>query len=75
MFDEVDEGTAMFKVAETARAAPVDAPFLNLDADGEAVPKDWYLRLAGEAQRVLGGAPLAEGDLPLALPRAAEQRP
>jgi hypothetical protein len=62
-------------VAETARAAPVEARFLTLDADGEAVPKDWYLRLAGEAQRVLAGGPLAEGDLPLALPRAAERGP
>jgi hypothetical protein len=68
MFDEVDEGTAMFKLTETARAAPVETRFLTLDADGEAVPKDWYLRLAGEAQRVLLGAPLAKRDLPLTLP-------
>ena len=66
---EVDEGTAMFKLAETARAAPVEARFLTLDADGEAVPKDWYLRLAGEAQRVLLGAPVTKQDLPIALPR------
>ncbi len=69
MFDEVDEGTAMFKVAETARAAPVEARFLTLDEDGEAVPKDWYLRLAGETQRVLRGAPIARQDLPFALPK------
>lgn len=69
MFDEVDEGTAMFKPAETSRAAPVDARFLTLDADGGAVPKDWYLRLAGEAQRVLLGAPVTRQDLPIALPR------
>jgi len=69
MFDEVDEGTAMFKLTETARAAPVETRFLTLDADGEAVPKDWYLRLAGEAQRVLVGAPLAKQDLPLTLPQ------
>ena len=68
MFDEVDEGTAMFKLTETARAAPVEACFLTLDADGEAVPTDWYLRLAGEAQRVLLGAPLAEQALPFAVP-------
>jgi hypothetical protein len=69
MFDEVDEGTAMFKLTETAQAAPVETRFLTLDADGEAVPKDWYLRLAGEAQRVLDGAPIARQDLPLALPQ------
>ncbi|MCX6550535.1 MAG: xylosidase, partial [Acidobacteria bacterium] len=69
MFDEVDEGTAMFKLTETDRAAPVETRFLTLDADGEAVPKDWYLRLAGEAQRMLLGAPLAKQDLPFALPQ------
>ena len=69
MFDEVDEGTAMFKLTETARATPVEARFLTLDADGDALPKDWYLRLAGEAQRVLDGAPLAKKDLPLPIPQ------
>ena len=69
MLDEVDEGTAMFKLTETARAVPVETRFLTLDADGEAVPKDWYLRLAGEAQRVLDGAPLATQDLPFPLPQ------
>ena len=69
MLDEVDEGTAMFRLTETAQATPVEKRFLTLDADGEAVPKDWYLRLAGEAQRVLRGAPLTQQDLPFALPQ------
>jgi hypothetical protein len=73
MFDEVDEGTALFKVAPTAREAPVEGAFVTLDADREAVPADWYLRLAGEAQRVLGGAPLARGELPF--PPPARARP
>jgi len=68
MFDEVDEATAMFKLTETARSVPVEARFVTLDADGEAVPNDWYLRLAGQAQRVLMGAPLGAQELPLALP-------
>lgn len=75
MFDEVDEGTAMFKLTANAQTAPVEPRFLTLDADGEAVPSDWYLRLAGEAQRVLGGGPLGEGELPIALPRSAERQP
>jgi hypothetical protein len=50
MFDEVDEGTAMFKVAGTARDAPADVPMVTLDADGEPLPTDWYLQLAREAQ-------------------------
>ena len=55
MFDEVDEGTAMFKVAASARDAPRDVEVVTLDEDGEAVPADWYLRLAREAQRRLLG--------------------
>jgi hypothetical protein len=53
MFDEVDESTAMFKVAASPRDAPTEAPFVTLDVDGEALPSDWYLRLAREAQLAL----------------------
>ena len=53
MFDEVDEGTAMYKIAENASQVPSTGKFLTLDADGEAVPSDWYLRLMGEASRML----------------------
>lgn len=55
MFDEVDEGTAMMKVAEDSSMEPTTGQFLSLDADGEALPSDWYLQLAGEATRVLRG--------------------
>ena len=55
MFDEVDEGTAMFKVAATRADAPAEVPVVTLDADGEALPSDWYLQLAREAQRRLVG--------------------
>ena len=50
MFDELDEGTAMFKVATTPRDAPSEVPTVTLDLDGVATPGDWYLRLAREAQ-------------------------
>lgn len=50
MFDEVDEGTAMFKVARSPEQAPGEPRTVTLDADGDAVPADWYLRLAREAQ-------------------------
>jgi hypothetical protein len=56
MFDEVDEGTAMFKVAASKDEVPVDVSFVTLNLDGEALPTDWYLRLAREAQRRLRGA-------------------
>jgi hypothetical protein len=54
MFDEVDEGTAMFKLAITAEEVPVDVSIVTLDADGEALPSDWYLQLSREAQLRLG---------------------
>jgi hypothetical protein len=50
MFDEVDEGTAMFKLARSPRDAPLQPPTVTLDADGDTLPADWYLRLAREAQ-------------------------
>jgi hypothetical protein len=46
MFDEVDEGTAIYKVTSTP---PVQAHFVGL----EGLPNDWYLRLAGEGTRML----------------------
>lgn len=51
MFDEVDEGTAMFKTIAKKQDSP--AGFLTLDADGEKLPSDWYLRLAGETSKLL----------------------
>lgn len=53
MFDEVDEATAMFKIAETQQDVPVQGTFVTLDADGVSLPSDWYLRLADETQKML----------------------
>jgi hypothetical protein len=53
MFDEVDEGTAMFKLAPTRDSVPADVPLVTLDADGEHLPSDWYLQLARQAQQRL----------------------
>lgn len=58
MFDEVNEGTAMFKLLPKATEAPVEgvppwAAFVTLDADGCQLPSDWYLRLAGTATAAL----------------------
>jgi hypothetical protein len=51
MFDEVNEGTAMFKAAARRADAPKQGYWLTLDADGFDLPSDWYLWLAGEITR------------------------
>lgn len=55
MFDEVDEDTAMYKTAATSSDQPAGVELLSLDADGEKLPSDWYLRLAGAATKMLRG--------------------
>jgi len=70
MFDEVDEGTAMFKVLPSAAQAPVPGEplgisFVTLDADGCKLPSDWYLRLAGAATTALRSGAQVSPALPL----------
>ena len=48
MLDEVDEGTAIYKVANTV---PVGKYF----ATYEGLPADWYLKLTGAATRMIRG--------------------
>lgn len=55
MFDEMDEGTAMFKLAPTKAELPAQGTFVPLNADGIKLPSDWYLRLANEAGKMLRG--------------------
>ncbi len=56
MFDEYDEGTAIAKAAEDSSQTPRDQYFLSLDADGERVSSDFYLRLAGAATQMINGS-------------------
>jgi hypothetical protein len=61
MFDEVDEGTAIYKVANVT---PVGKYFVTY----EGLPSDWYLKLTGAAtQMIRGEAPLSE-KIPAKLP-------
>jgi hypothetical protein len=53
MFDEVDEGTAMIKAAPSQASTPAVGSFLTLDADGERLSSDFYLRLGGAAGQLL----------------------
>jgi hypothetical protein len=55
MFDEVNEGTAVFKAASKRSDAPDQGFWLTLDADGYNLPSDWYLRLTGEITRMFHG--------------------
>jgi hypothetical protein len=52
MFDEVDESTAMYKLAAKRSDAPDQGFWLTLDADGQNLPSDWYLRLAYQVTRM-----------------------
>ncbi len=54
MFDEINEGTAIFKLGVDPSHEPVGADLLALDADGcRTATNDMYLRLAGEATQAL----------------------
>jgi hypothetical protein len=64
MFDEVNEGTAMFKIAPHRSDAPDQGFWLTLDADGYDLPSDFYLRLAGEITRVFHGEAKASPTMP-----------
>jgi hypothetical protein len=63
MFDEVDEGTAMYKLAATVNDVPHQAPagFVYLDMPdsyspiGYSLPSDWYLELANCGTKALHG--------------------
>jgi hypothetical protein len=65
MFDEVNEGTAIFKVVPQREDAPEPGYWLTLDADGKKLPNDWYLRLAHEIARMFHGETKASPKLPL----------
>ena len=48
MFDEVNEGTAIFKCTDNPPVSDI-AKFVNMDGR----PSDWYLWLTGEAAKML----------------------
>lgn len=69
MFDEVDEGTAIFKATNTPPVGPGEnVKFLTY----EGLPSDHYLRLTGLAGKVFRGERAATEELPLPLPAAAK---
>jgi hypothetical protein len=56
MFDEVDEGTALFKVLPRHQDLPRGATLLALDADGCSLESDYYLKMAGRISGEIHGA-------------------
>lgn len=65
MFDEVDEGTAMYKLVETEEGLPVGADQVSLNEDGYDLPSDWYLQLGTEIQKMLDGTISLTEEMPL----------
>lgn len=49
MFDEVDEGTALFPTEPRADSVPSGGQMAFLNQDGCALAEDWYLRIVGKA--------------------------
>jgi hypothetical protein len=65
MFDEVDEGTAMFKIAPTPAEQPAQGNFVPLNVDGYTLPSDWYLQLANQAGKMLRGEIPLQSTIPI----------
>ncbi len=55
MYDEVDEGTAMYKLAPGAAKKPANGKFISADQDGQNLPSNWYLMLASATSNILRG--------------------
>jgi hypothetical protein len=68
MFDEVDEGTAMFKQVPTAAQLPAQGIFVPLNIDGYNLNSDWYLRLADQAGKMLRGEIPQTSTIPITPP-------
>ena len=68
MFDEVDEGTAMYKMAPTAAQLPAQGTFVPLNIDGYNLNSDWYLRLANQAGKMLRGEIPVTSTIPITPP-------
>ena len=65
MFDEYDEGTAIAKMADSYYAIPNNQWFLTSSADGTYLSSDFYLRLAGEATKLVKGAESPVTNVPI----------
>ena len=72
MFDEVDEGTAIFKVTNSPPVGPGEGvQFVTY----EGLPSDHYLRLTGLAGQVIRGDHPATEELPFSVAAPAATKP
>jgi len=53
MFDELDEGTALFPAETREDMLPAGSHMVYLNQDGCSLPDDWYLRVTGKAAQYL----------------------
>ena len=58
MFDEVNEGTAIFKITNNP---PTQARFLGY----EGLPSDWYMRLVGLGEKMLKEKQPVPAEIPI----------
>ena len=63
MFDEVDEGTALFPTEPRADSVPSGGQMAFLNQDGCALADDWYLRIVGKAAHQLRQREIVPGNL------------
>jgi len=63
MFDEADEGTAIFPAETRADKLPAGTKMVYLNEDGCSLPDDWYLRVTGAAARFLHDSTVPPGRL------------
>ena len=63
MFDEVDEGTALFPTEPRADSLPSGAQMSFLNQDGCILAEDWYLRITGKAAHYLRQREVPSGNL------------
>ena len=63
MFDEVDEGTALFPTEPRADSVPSGGQMAFLNQDGCALADDWYLRIVGKAAHQLRQREIVSGNL------------
>ena len=71
MFDEMDEGTAIFKCAAEVPAGAPGSTFVPIE---RGIPNDYYLQLAGEAAKMLREPPQARPRREIPNPKIPDAR-